>query len=109
MTNFAKKIQEHNSYQSTTLKGVDFNIKICANLGVEYSQSYPLNSSYNAINGQIMDSFWEQVDKKKLKIDLNAALTGKIFGLKAANYFRVLLLEKTKKLITEIDKKIIEN
>jgi hypothetical protein len=49
----------------------------------------------------------EQIDKNKLTIDLNAALTGKTFALKAANYFRTVLLEKTKKLITEIDKKII--
>jgi len=106
---FAKKIQEHHAYQLTNLKGIDFNLKIAANLGVEYSQEYPLNSPDNAINGQIMASFWEQIDKNKLKIDLNAALTGKIFALKAANYFRTVLLEKTKKLITEIDKTIIEN
>ncbi|RYM34921.1 hypothetical protein ERX46_05975 [Brumimicrobium glaciale] len=106
---FVKKIQEHHAYQLTVLKGIDFNLEIAANVGVEYSQSYPLNIATNAINGQILNPFWEQIDHNKLIIDLNAAISSKIFGLQGVNYFRTILLEKTKRLILEIDKIINEN
>jgi len=106
---FAEKIQKHNSLQLSILKASDFNIKISADVSKEYIQKYPLNSPWNSINGQIMDSFWEQTDENKLKIELNAVLTSKIFALEGVNYGRTTLLEQTKKLITEIDEKIKEN
>jgi hypothetical protein len=103
---FADKIQKHNSLQLSVLKGSEFNIKISADVGKEYIQKYPLNSPHNAINGQIMDSFWSQTDENQLKIELNAVLTSKIFALEAVNEGRRILLEQTKKLIAEIDEKI---
>ena len=106
---FAKKIQKHNSLQLSVLKSSDFNIKISADVSKEYIQKYPLNSPQNAINGQIMDSFWEQTDENKLKIELNAVLTSKIFALEVVNEGRKVLLAQTKKLITEIDEKINRN
>ena len=103
---FAKIIQEQNSFQLTVLKVVDFNFKIAADVGKNYIQNYPLNTPFNAINGKIMDSFWQQTNENKLKIDLNAVLTSKIFALTIVNEGRTILLEKTKKIILEIDKKI---
>jgi hypothetical protein len=44
-----------------------------------------------------------------LKIDLNAALTSKIFVAKLVNSGRTTLLERTKILITEIDKILVED
>ncbi|TXD48093.1 hypothetical protein [Polaribacter sp. IC073] len=90
----------------TILKLVDFNLKIAADVGKNYIQNYPLNSPFNAINGKIMDSFWQQTNENKLKIDLNAVLTSKIFALTVVNEGRTMLLEKTKKIISEIDQKI---
>lgn len=103
---FSKKIQEQNSFQLTILKAVDFNLKISADVGKTYIQNYPLNSPFNAINGKAMDSFWKQTNENKLKIDLNAVLTSKIFALTVVKEGRTILLEKTKKLISEIDQKI---
>jgi hypothetical protein len=106
---FAKKIQEHNAFQLTTLKLVDFNMKICSDVGKTYIQTYPLNSPFNAINGETMDSFWDEANENQLKIDLNAALTSKIFVAKLVNSGRTTLLERTKILIAEIDKILVED
>lgn len=106
---FAKKIQEHNALQLTTLKLVDFNLKICSDIGKSYIQSYPLNSPFNAINGEAMDSFWNQANENQLKIDLNAALTSKIFAARLVNSGRTTLLERTKILIAEIEKILVED
>ncbi|MDG1279102.1 MAG: DUF6090 family protein [Algoriphagus sp.] len=102
---FAKKIQEHNAFQLFVLKGSEFNIKLAADVGKDYIQKYPLNSPQNAINGQIMDSFWDQTDDNQLKIELNAVLTSKIFVLEVVNEVRKELLKRTKKLILEIEDK----
>ncbi len=97
-----KKIQKHNAEQLETLKAIELNFKLCAELGYKYTSQFPINFQFSAIKGKQMNSVWEQVNENKLKSSLNGILTMKITNYNMTNILREKLVEKTKVLIKEI-------
>lgn len=103
-TQMSEKIQKHNAEQIEMLEAVDLNFRLLAEMGYEYMGNYPINIQYSGIKGKQMNSIWEQVDENKLKTNLNGVLTTKIINYNFVNKMRNELLDKTKKLIEEIEK-----
>lgn len=97
-----EKIQKHNAEQLKTLEVIDLNFKLCAEMGYKYTNDYPINFEYNAINGKQMNSVWERINENKLKTNLNGILTNKITNYNMTNIMRKKLAKKTKILIEEI-------
>ncbi len=98
-----ERIQKHNAEQIETLEVIELNFKLCAELGYKYTNDYPINFDFNAINGKQMNSVWEQINENKLKTNLNGILTNKITNYNMTNLMRQRLVEKTKILIEEIN------
>ena len=97
-----KKIQKHNAEQLEILKTIELNFKLCAELGYEYMNDYPINVEFKAIKGEQMNSVWEQINENELKTNLNGILTTKITNYVMTNRLRQSLVEKTKILVEEI-------
>ncbi|WP_299184704.1 DUF6090 family protein [uncultured Aquimarina sp.] len=101
-TDIREKIQKHNAEQIETLETIELNFKLCAELGYKYTNNYPINIEFNAINGKQMNSVWEEINENKLKTNLNGILTNKITNYNMTNRVRQRLVDKTKILIEEI-------
>ena len=97
-----EKVQKHNAEQIETLEAIELNFKLCAEKGYKYTDDYPINIEFNAINGEQMNSVWEEINENKLKTNLNGILTNKITNYVMTNQLRQSLIEKTKILIEEI-------
>lgn len=97
------KIQNHNAKQLKTLKVVGFNLQLGADAGIQYLNKYPINFPLNGINGNIMNSVWEEVDKNELKSNFNGMLTIKLSNMTFVNLERTRLLSKTKEMIKFLD------
>ena len=97
-----EKVQKHNAEQIETLEAIELNFKLCAEKGYKYTDDYPINIEFNAINGEHMNSVWEEINENKLKTNLNGILTNKITNYVMTNRLRQSLIEKTKILIEEI-------
>lgn len=98
-----EKVQKHNAEQVETLEAIELNFKLCAEKGYKYTDDYPINIEFNAINGKQMNSVWEEINENKLKTNLNGILTNKITNYFLTNRLRQSLVEKTKILIEEIE------
>lgn len=98
-----EKVQKHNAEQVETLEAIELNFKLCAEKGYKYTDDYPINIEFNAINGKQMNSVWEEINEDKLKINLNGILTNKITNYVMTSRLRQSLVEKTKILIEEIE------
>lgn len=97
------KIQNHNAEQLKTLKVVGVNLQLGADAGVQYISNYPINFPLNGINGNLMNSVWEDIDENKLKANFNGMLTIKITTMSFVSRMRNELLSKTKEMIKIID------
>jgi len=97
-----EKVQKHNAEQTETIKTIELNFKIYAELGYKYMNDYSINFEFNAIKSKQMNSVWEQIDENKLKANFNGVLTIKITNYIMTNRMRQSLVEKTKILIEEI-------
>jgi hypothetical protein len=102
-----KKLHEHNASQSNTLATIGLNHQIYVDRAQRYGSNYPFNTKFNAINGVLMESFWESINENNLKSDFNAVLSSRIFMLDWVVSFKKKLLKQTQELIEQI--KTLEN
>jgi Family of unknown function (DUF6090) len=98
-----KKLQEHNALQSNTLIMAELNFQNYLDIGNRYAGKYPTNISYNAINGPLINSFWENVNHNSLKSDFNGMLTSRIFTFSMIRNSKERLLKQTQELVGYID------
>ena len=92
-----KKLHEHNASQSNTLATIRLNHQIYVNRGEIYAGKYPSNTKFNAINGVLMESFWDSINENNLKSDFNAVLNSRIFMLYWIGSFKKSYLNKHKR------------
>jgi hypothetical protein len=102
-----KKLHEHNASQSNTLATIRLNHQIYVDRIEKYAGNIPFNTKFNAINGVLMESFWDSINENNLKYDFNAVLSSRIRMLDWIVSFKKKLLKQTQELIEQI--KTLEN
>ena len=88
-------LQEYSTGQLRTMETVKFNFQLYADVINRYRIRFPINSPFNAINGSLMNSVWEEEDPNIIKSNFNAILTAKTSMLAINLSERQKLFEKT--------------
>ena len=98
-----KKLQKYYAEQSNLLYFIESNLQSYVDNINRYLISYPTKMKHNAINGLLMDTFWENVNHNDLKAKFNGVLTGRNFIHNNAKIMRVKLLRHTQELIKQLE------
>ena len=88
-------LQEYSTRQLRTMETVKFNFQLYADVANRYRIRFPINSPFNAINGALMNSVWEEEDTNIIKSNFNGILTAKTAMLAVNLSERQKLFEKT--------------
>jgi len=102
-----KKLHEHNASQSNTLATIQLNFQMYVTITNRYAGKYPFNTKYNAINGVLMEPFWDSINENNLKSEFNAVLSTRIRVLDWIGLRKKKLLKQTQELIEQL--KSLEN
>ena len=98
-----KKLQNHYTLVSGHLSDMKMNGQIYTDHTKEYLSSYPTILEHNAINGRLIDSFWENIDQDDLKSKFNGILTARIFMSYDINDRKNTLLSETEEFVSYLD------
>jgi len=98
-----KKLQNHYTLVSGHLSDMKMNGQIYTDHTKEYLSSYPTILEHNAINGRLIDSFWENIDQDDLKSKFNGILTARIFMSYDINDRKNTILSQTQDFVSYLD------
>ena len=98
-----KKLQNHYTQVSGHLNDMKMNGQIYTDHTKEYLSSYPTILEHNAINGRLIDSFWENIDQDDLKSKFNGILTARIFMSYDINDRKNTILSQTQEFVSYLD------
>lgn len=98
-----KRLQTHYSMVSEDLHDFDSNGQTYNDQLQEYLSSYPTMLEHNAINGTLMEPFWEHVNQNDLKSKFNGILTARIFMSHDITARKHGLLSKTQEFVSYLD------
>jgi len=102
-TGLLKKLQNHYTLASGHVNDMKMNGQIYTDHVKEYLSSYPTILEHNAINGSLMEPFWENIDQNDLKSKFNGILTARIFMGHDINSRKNELLSQTQEFVSYLD------
>ena len=98
-----KRLQNHYIQVSHHLYDMENNGETYVDHVKEYISSYPTIMEYNAINGNLMESFWDNVNQDDLKSKFNGILTARLFISDDTKYRKIGLLSQTQEFVSYLD------
>lgn len=98
-----KKLQNHYTLVSGHLSDMKMNGQVYTDHTKEYLSSYPTILDHNAINGRLMEPFWENIDEDNLKSKFNGILTARIFMSHDIRTRKTQLLSQTQEFVSYLD------
>lgn len=98
-----ENVQEYYAVQENSMSFILTNSQSYIDAVKDYGMDFPMNTTFNAINGPLQDSLWEAIDPEILQSKFNGMLTTRIFMFTNEKTQIGILLEKTQELIVLIE------
>lgn len=98
-----ENVQEYYAVQENSMSFILTNSQSYIDAVKDYGMDFPMNTTFNAINGPLQDSLWEAIDPEILQSKFNGMLTTRIFMFTNEKTQIGFLLEKTQELIVLIE------
>ena len=98
-----ENVQEYYAVQENSMSFILTNSQSYIDVVKDYGMDFPMNTTFNAINGPLQDSLWEAIDPEILQSNFNGMLTTRIFMFTNEKTQIGILLEKTQELIVLIE------
>ena len=103
-----ENVQEYYAVQENSMSFIIVNSQSYIDAVKDYGMDFPMNTTFNAINGPLQDSLWEAIDPEILQSKFNGMLSTRIFMFTNEKTQIDILLEKTQELIMLIEASLNE-
>ena len=100
--------QEYYAVQQNSMSFIIVNSQSYIDAVKDYGMDFPLKTNFNAINGPLQDSLWDDVDPHILQSKFNGMLSSRIFMFTNEKTQIGILVERTEELIVLIEASLNE-